>query len=191
MAIKDKEKWNKKYKNTPELLDDRPQSYKLADVIKHTKGLDALDVACGSGRNSIFLANNDFKVTAIDISEVALDTLNKKNNPNVKTKLVDLDTHSFDENKYDLIIMTNFLDRNIIPKLTKALKKDGVLFIETYMFHEENEKPPSNPDFLLKEGELKTFFDKKEVEILEYDEFFNESFELYKMRKQSIVIRKK
>ena len=191
MAIEDKEKWNKKYKNTPELLASRPQSYKLSNVINYAKGLNALDVACGSGRNSIFLANNGFNVTAIDISEVALNSLNEKNNPKIKTQLVDLDTHKFDENSYDLIIMTNFLDRKAIPKLVNALKKDGVLFIETYMFHEENEKPPSNPDFLLKEGELKNFFDEKEVEIIEYDEFFNESFELYKMRKQAIAIRKK
>jgi len=191
MAIEDKEKWNKKYKNTPELLASRPQSYKLSNVINYAKGLNALDVACGSGRNSIFLANNGFNVTAIDISEVALNSLNEKNNPKIKTQLVDLDTHKFDENSYDLIIMTNFLDRKAIPKLVNALKKDGVLFVETYMFHEENEKPPSNPDFLLKEGELKNFFDEKEVEIIEYDEFFNESFELYKMRKQAIAIRKK
>ncbi|WP_417332607.1 methyltransferase domain-containing protein [Halarcobacter sp.] len=191
MAIEDKEKWNKKYKNTPELLASRPQSYKLSNIINYTKGLDALDVACGSGRNSIFLANNGFNVTSVDISEVALDSLNEKNNPKIKTQLVDLDTHKFDESNYDLIIMTNFLDRKAIPKLVKALKKEGVLFIETYMFHEENEKPPSNPDFLLKEGELKSFFDEKEIEILEYDEFFNESFELYKMRKQAIAIRKK
>lgn len=191
MAVEDKEKWNKKYENTPELLSNRAQSNKLSNVIKYAKGIEALDVACGSGRNSIYLANNDFKVTSIDISEVALDTLNKKNNPNINTKLVDLDTYSFDENRYDLIIMVNFLDREVIPKLTNSLKKDGILFIETYMFHDENEKSPSNPNFLLKEGELKTLFNEKEVEILEYDEFFNESYELYKMRKQSIAIRKK
>jgi len=191
MAIEDKEKWNKKYKNTPELLANRPQSYKLSNIINYAKGLDALDVACGSGRNSIFLANSGFNVTSVDISEVALDSLNEKNNPKIKTQLVDLDTHKFDENSYNLIIMTNFLDRKAIPKLVKALKKEGVLFIETYMFHQENEKPPSNPDFLLKEGELKSFFDENEVEILEYDEFFNENFELYKMRKQAIAIRKK
>lgn len=56
------------------------------------------------------------------------------------------------------------------------------------MEHEENEKPPSNPDFLLKEGELKEIF--SDFEILEYDEFFNEKYELYKMRKQSIIARK-
>ena len=190
MAIKDKNKWNEKYKNTPKLLEKRPESYKLSSIISHTKGTNALDVACGAGRNSIFLANNGFKVTSLDISEFALDSLNKMNNPNITTQIADLDDYNFKQEQYDLIIMTNFLDRLVIPKLLRALKKDGILFIETYMFHEENEKPPSNPDFLLKKEELKSFFNDN-VEILEYDEFFNEDFELYKMRKQSITIKRK
>ncbi len=53
--------------------------------------------------------------------------------------------------------MTNFLDRKIISSLKNALKKDGILFIETYMEDKENEKLDSNPDFLLKKGELKVF----------------------------------
>lgn len=190
MAIKDKIKWNKKYQETPKLLEQRAQSEKLNSVIKYTKGKKALDVACGSGRNSVFLAKQGFEVNAIDISEVALKALDKQDFKNIITKQVDLEEFSFEENSYDLIIMTNFLDRKIIHKLKKALKKDGILFIETYMFHDENEKPPSNPDFLLNAGELKTFFDDK-FEVLEYDEFFNENYELFKMRKQAIAIKRK
>ena len=52
-----------------------------------------------------------------------------------------------------------------------------------------NEKPSSNPDFLLKKDELKTFFNDS-FEVLDYDEFLNEKNELYRMKKQSISIRK-
>ena len=85
--------------------------------------------------------------------------------------------------------MTNFLDRKLIPYLSKALKEDGILLIETYMDHKINEKESSNPDFLLKVGELKSFFDDS-FEIVEYDEFLNGNDELYKMMKQSIVVKK-
>ncbi|MGB5917628.1 MAG: tellurium resistance protein TehB, partial [Arcobacter sp.] len=85
--------------------------------------------------------------------------------------------------------MTNFLDRKLIPKLANALKKDGILFIETYMHDKINEKPPSNPDFLLQKDELKSFFDDQ-FEILDYDEFENEDYELYRMKKQSIEVKK-
>ncbi len=52
-----------------------------------------------------------------------------------------------------------------------------------------NEKPPSNPDFLLKKDELKTFFDNT-YEIIDYSEFENEEYEIYKMKKQSITIKR-
>ncbi len=189
MAIKDKIKWNEKYTNNKSLLKKRPQSKKLSNAIKIVKGNLALDVACGVGRNSIFLAQNGFEVEALDISSVALEELDKNNYKNIKTKQIDLESYCPKEDSYNLIVMTNYLDRNLIEKLYKALKKDGILFIETYMFHKENEKPASNPNFLLKENELKTFF-KEEGIILDYEEFFNEPFEMYRMRKQAIIIKK-
>lgn len=114
-------------------------------------------MASGAGRNSIYLASKGFDVEAIDISQVALNELDKKGFSNITCKLVDLDEYEVSKNTYDLIIMTNFLDRNLIPKLASALKTDGILFIETYMHDEINEKPSSNPDFLLQKGELKSF----------------------------------
>lgn len=190
MSIEDQIKWDKKYQNTPKLLEDREAGAKLKEMIKFATGKQALDVACGAGKNSIFLSKLGFEVDAMDISKVALDSLNSKNINNITTHLVDLEVFQPKENHYDVIIKTNYLDRDLIPHLIQALKKDGILFLETYMHHEENEKPPSNPAFLLQTNELKTFFEKG-FELLDYDEFFNEPHELYKMRKQSITVRKK
>ena len=189
MAKKDEIKWNKKYQETPSLLEERRPSEKLIEIIQKIKGKKALDVASGTGRNSVYLAANGFEVDALDISQVALDSLKSKGFENISCKLVDLDEYEVPENSYDFIVMTNFLDRNIIVKLSNALKNDGILFIETYMHDIINEKPSSNPDFLLKKDELKTFFDDA-FEVLDYDEFLNEEDELYRMKKQSIAIRK-
>ena len=189
MSIEDKIKWNKKYQTTPSLSQNRNASQKLIDFVKYSKGDKALDVACGTGRNSIYLAKSNFTVDAIDISWIALQRLEQKGYENIQTQLVDLDNYIPKENSYDLIIMTNFLDRALIPHLKNALKEKGILIIETYMHHSSNEKPNSNPDFLLQKDELKTFFEDS-FNILNYDEFDNESEELYKMRKQSIVIQK-
>jgi 2-polyprenyl-3-methyl-5-hydroxy-6-metoxy-1,4-benzoquinol methylase len=189
MALKDKLKWDKKYENTPTLLEKREPSKKLINLLDKVKGKKAVDVACGAGRNSIYLASKGFEVLAIDISLVALNKLAKKGLENITCKLVDLDEYEIPKNSYDLIIVINFLDRMLIPKLSAALKKDGILFIETYMHDMLNEKPPSNPDFLLQKDELKSFFDD-EFEVLEYDEFENEDYELYRMKKQSIAVKK-
>ncbi|RXJ69215.1 tellurium resistance protein TehB [Halarcobacter ebronensis] len=190
MALEDRLKWDKKYETTPALLEKREASAKLKEIIDLVKGNKALDVACGTGRNSIFLASKGFVVDAIDISEVALENLNRKDYRNITTKQVDLDEFTPAKESYDLIVQTNFLDRKLIPILAKALKKEGILLIETYMEDEINEKPPSNSEFLLKKEELKSFFDDN-FEVLDYDEFLNESHEIYKMMKQLIVVKRK
>jgi len=189
MAIEDKIKWNEKYKSTPKLLEKREVGQKLREALTYATIGHALDIASGAGKNSIFLAENNFEVESLDISSVALDVLKSKGYKNITTKLIDLDGYNPMENCYDFIVMTNYLDREIIPKLAKALKKKGILFIETYMAHEINTKKTSNPDYLLKKDELKTFFDESYT-LLDYSEFDNEPFELYRMKKQSIIIQK-
>jgi len=189
MAIEDQIKWDTKYSETPKLLEKREVGVQLKKAIKHSKVGMALDIACGAGKNSIYLAENDFDVESLDISKVALDVLEEYNYKNITTVLTDLDGFSPIENKYDLIVMTNFLDRDMIPRLVNGLTSGGILFIETYMVHISNTKKSSNLNYLLKEGELKTFFDEN-YKILDYSEFDNEPYELYKMRKQSITIQK-
>ncbi|MEA3352624.1 MAG: methyltransferase domain-containing protein [Campylobacterota bacterium] len=157
MAHKDKIKWDKKYKENPKLLISRDPSTKLASILAKVRGGKALDIACGTGRNSIYMADNNLKVDSLDISQVAIDTLIQKNHPNITAKTEDLEGFIPDKNSYDVIVMTNYLDRDIIPHLSNALKNGGYLVIETYMDHINNTKPNSNPDFLLKKDELKSF----------------------------------
>ncbi|WP_373072297.1 methyltransferase domain-containing protein [Sulfurimonas sp.] len=188
MSLKDKEKWDKKYLNTPKLLEKRKPSQKLIEFSKYFSGKDALDFACGNGRNALYLAKLGFNVDALDISEIALENLDANNIESINTKQIDLENFQ-PTKKYDLIIKSNYLDREAIKNLSAALNSNGIIIIETYMDHPSNTKPSSNPDFLLKAEELKSFFTDG-FEVLEYDEFENEVQELYRMRKQSIVVRK-
>src|SRR6266498_2221859 len=68
-------KWNERYKNEEFVLGTKPSPY-LETNIKFieslTPGRKALDIACGEGRNSIFLAKQGFTVTGVDISEMGL-----------------------------------------------------------------------------------------------------------------------
>ncbi len=189
MSAKDRQKWDKKYKETPKLLQPREASKKVVKFSDRCEGKKALDVACGSGRNSLYLASIGFDVESVDISQVALDVLKEKNIENIHTKLLDLDDYAPAKESYDLIIKCNYLQRDMIKKLSFALKKGGVMIVETYMNHESNTKPNSNPDFLLQKDELKSFFDEN-FKILEYEEFDNEAYEIYRMKKQSIVVKK-
>jgi len=191
MSEFDREKWNRKYKEKPALLEARPPSPMVAEYAGKAKGRDAIDLACGNGRNTLFLAANGFHVDAVDISAVALKNLQKRiDTLDITLIESDLDLFIPHANQYDLAVMTNYLDRDLIERMAKALKQGGVFIVETYMMHPENEKKDSNHGFLLAKEELLTFFDDG-FDILEYREFWNEPHELYKMRKQGIAVEKK
>jgi SAM-dependent methyltransferase len=194
MSLQDKLKWDEKYIKKPSLLKSRPHTQKLQLALSHAQTGKALDIACGIGRNTLFLAKNGFYVDAIDIAQAAINKLNedaKEQNlsSHINAILADTDEFEIEKNIYDFIIMSNFLDRRLIIEAQNALKKNGIFFIETYMLSDENEKENSDPKNMLKPNELKEMLTDS-FELIEYDEFDNESFELYKMKKQAIIAKK-
>lgn len=189
MSHKDREKWDKKYTEMSGLLEKRPPSAMLTAHLTAASGTKALDLACGSGRHSLFLAEKGFDVDAVDISTVALDHLRKQAG-GLKITIIeaDLDTFIPKRGAYDLIVMTNFLDRDLIARAKDALAPGGLMIIETYMADPANEKPDSNPDFLLQKGELRSLFGDG-FDVLEYKEFWNEPHEKYRMKKQAVAVK--
>lgn len=121
---------------------------KLEEDMKYfpVKG-NVLDIACGDGRNSIFLSKQGYVVDAIDFSKVALDRLKhfaKTEGQSIRTTQVDLSDKAafakFDE--YDLIIINHFrLDKSLFPELKKHLKENGVLWVNGF-----REIPGNNPN---------------------------------------------
>jgi SAM-dependent methyltransferase len=190
MAQEDQIKWDKKYTDNIKLREKRVVSKKLEKYSDTVDVGKALDVACGTGRNSIYLAQKGFSVDALDISKVAIEHLNSLDIDNIQAQEVDLDEYDVSLDSYDLILMCNFLDRALIRKLLDGLKVGGILIVETYMHHPMNTKPNLTPEFLLQKEELKSFL-KEGFELVDYDEFDNDTGEMYRMRKQSIVIKRK
>lgn len=194
MAIEDKIKWDEKYAKKPKLLEERIASKVLQDHIGLCEGKKALELACGSGRNTLFMAKQGFHVDALDIAAQALDTLKMHAQKHgveaqINTLACDLDTFDAAQGHYDLAVMTNYLDRDLLKRTQAGLKPGGLFIVETYMLHPQNEKVHSNDDYMLKPEELKHLFDKG-FETLYYGEFENEPFESYRMHKQAIVAKK-
>jgi cyclopropane fatty-acyl-phospholipid synthase-like methyltransferase len=194
MSLQDKAKWDKKYLEKEKLLLPRDPSKNLVNYLKQCSGKRALDLACGAGRNTIYLAKQGFSVDALDIAKVALDTLSKelkKQNLEdmVNIQLCDLDDYEIKKDAYDLVLMFNFLDRKLLEKSKQSLSKDGIYIVETYMVDETNEKKNSLRSNMLEKEELKEIFSDG-FEIVFYEEFENEAHELYRMKKQMIVARK-
>ena len=190
MALEDKIKWDKKYQENSDLLNIRPPSKILTKHINECSGNVALDLACGAGRNTIYLLEHGFRVDAVDISKVAIERLKSRvNSNNLNAIVADLDDFELGKDSYDLIVKTNFLDRALIKRAKKALKSGGIMVVETYMEDKDNQKKNSNPNFLLKKDELLEIF-KEGFEVLEYKSFWNESFEKYRMKKAAIAVKK-
>ena len=188
MAQKDKEKWNKKYQENETLLTYRSAAQMVEECYHKCGGKKVLDLACGTGRHALFLSKRDYEVDAVDISEVALNHLREQANEKVNVIEADLDSYTPDKEAYDLIIMTNFLDRDLIRRAKDAVNEGGLFIVETYMEDEANEKEDYNPEFLLQKEELKAIF--SDYKVLDYEESWNESYETYRMKKQAIVVRK-
>jgi SAM-dependent methyltransferase len=131
--IGDKDYWEGKYAgrgNT--LLSPEPS---LTENIKHFKKGSVLDIACGDGRNTLFLLEKGFKVTGIDYSETALNRLKQfaaEKDYRVNTKQVDLYLPDAlkDVGIFDNIVVNHFrLKKEQLSELRNHLSDDGILFV--------------------------------------------------------------
>ena len=120
------------------------------------KGGTVLDVACGQGRHSQWFAARGFHVVAVDRDTATLDRLASVAGVTAVSADLEADPWPFEREKFDAIIVANYLHRALFPSLLRALADDGVLVYETFAHGNEVYGKPSNPDFLLTEGELLT-----------------------------------
>jgi len=123
-------------------------------------GVDALDVACGRGRHALWLAEQGYRVTAIDRDSDALRELSEEalgRGLSIATGLVDLERGSdvFPAEVVDVIVVVHYLHRPLFPQLLAALRPGGVLVYETFTTAQAARGKPTNPDFLLRPGELR------------------------------------
>jgi SAM-dependent methyltransferase len=120
----------------------------------------ALDLACGSGRHALAMARAGYAVTALDIRFDALQALRasaEAEHLSIRTACVDLTRLPLPHDRYDLIVVTRYLDRTFFPALRAALRPGGVLVYETFTEHQLHYgEGPRSSAHLLRPGELRT-----------------------------------
>lgn len=132
---------------------------------------NALDIACGLGVNSIYLAQHGLHVHAWDISEQAIDRIKrfcKTQHLDIETVVRDVHEQPPEKSTFDVICISYFLDRTITEDIISALKPNGLLFYQTFIHEKVSLQGPSNPDFRLEQNELLNLFSS--LHVLVYQE---------------------
>lgn len=121
----------------------RPSRF-LVDMVQHRKPGTALDIGSGNGRNSLYLAQSGWTVTAVDLSRVGLDqTRYTAQRLGVKVQTVDRDIHRFNfgHNRWDLILLIDFpfAYQKLLPRIREGLRPGGWILIEAVSQREREE----------------------------------------------------
>lgn len=129
---------------------------------------NVLDVACGKGRHSRYLARLGHRITAIDID--LSDVIGLEGKDAIEFLEHDLESSAwpFTQRRFDGIVITNYLHRPLLPHLVSALAPGGVVIYDTFAAGNERFGRPRNPAFLLEPGELLYAF-AGDLRIVAYD----------------------
>lgn len=192
MSIRDRDRWNDKYAECEPLSVVQPDEWltEAVRIIQTAPGathstLKALDVACGLGHNAIWLTDQGWDVDAVDISATALE-LAQQAAPagHIQPCWIeaDLDNWAPTANRYDLVVVFRFLDRETVPRIAReALRPGGWLIYETFSAAQRtrSDNHISNPAFTLAPGELPTLFPDLDVVVHREDVLENRSVERF------------
>ncbi|MEA2156902.1 MAG: tellurite methyltransferase [Solirubrobacteraceae bacterium] len=155
-----RERWNER-RSSPgafEPFPDTPAEWLVEHGPLLGGGGRALDVACGDGRNALYLAGLGFEVDAVDVSDVTIDALRAaaaKRGLTVHPRVVDLERESPARAAYDVVVCFNYLQRDLFAALEQALRPGGRLLFETFArAHIDELGRTMNPAFVLADNEL-------------------------------------
>lgn len=130
-------------------------------ALKGVEKAHVLDLACGSGRNGLWFAQQGHKITFLDrdLSQLERDA---SAHQYLEWDLELEPIPQLPKEQYDIILVFNYLHRPLFPQIAAALKPGGIIVYETFIEKQAEIGRPRNPDFLLKTNELKSLFDKWE-----------------------------
>ncbi|MGD2102963.1 MAG: class I SAM-dependent methyltransferase [Acidimicrobiia bacterium] len=174
MSNGEQARWDERYA----LGDYRPSvepSPVIEEVAGHVGVGRALVLACGAGRNALYLASRGFQVDAVDISTVAIDmarTDATRRGLSVQWHVGDVAEFDMSEGCYDVITMIRYTNRSIWGRLVTGLSEDGWLAMGQHLRTRHQVAGPSD-EYRLRPGELLQAFGG--LRVIRYAEEYGES----------------
>jgi SAM-dependent methyltransferase len=159
-----RQKWEERYAASTAAAG--PPAALLAAAVAAIPAGRALDIACGDGRNALFLARRGFRVDAVDYAYAGLSRLAvaaRREGVAVQPIVADLENYVLPEARYAVVVNTRYLQLSLFESIRNAVEPGGLVIFETFLRREESGGHPRNPAFLLESGELARRFDGFEV----------------------------
>ena len=142
--------WNARYRAGDAPADPSPFLIEAAADLKPGR---ALDLACGAGRNAIWLAERGWEVVAFDAAGEAIEIIRERA-PSIDARAVDLENGEplpFEDASFDLVVILYYLHRPLYAEAERVLKPGGTIVAAARL-------SGINPEFCVQPGELRRIF---------------------------------
>lgn len=153
--------WNARYSGREHII--KEPFPLLVSTIERLRPGRALDLACGTGRHAIFLAERGWQVVAVDAASVGIELAKQtaqSRGVQVDWRVADLERGEFEIEReaYDLICVFYYLQRDLFPQIRAGISRGGHIVAAINMVDESPGLKPMSPNFLLEPGELRAEF---------------------------------
>jgi len=149
--------WDERYRLQSDI---GPPTPLLVDIASGLPPGRVIDMACGTGRNAVWLAEHGWRVTAVDGSRAAIDILAARS-LRVDAQVADLEKqeYSIEAASWDLITICYYLQRDLFAPAKRGVVPGGVVLAIVHIPGPGEGLTP----FRLAPGELATYFDDFEI----------------------------
>ena len=164
--------WEERYQRPDYWAGVEPSAF-LREMLPFLPRGPVLDLACGEGRNAVYLAAQGWQVTGVDWSPAGLEKATalalahglratrlagiEVAGPGTRLGLavVDLEKAALPVERFDVVLCVNYLQRSLFSAIERALRPGGVLLYQAYTLEQlQFDGGPRSPEFLLRPGEL-------------------------------------
>lgn len=167
MSQADRDKWDRRYQQGAYQSRPHPSAFvaQCTDYLPSTGR--ALDLACGAGRNALYLAERGLAVDAVDISAIALERARAAAaDLPIDWLERDLDLGFDAPDSYDVILNIRYVNLRLLANLLGSLRPGGILLVEQHLRGYHDVVGPTNPAFRVARGDLAELATALQVEEL-------------------------